>query len=81
MGVSDEHNPLIPTGYDIVWSAVAVLVIALTIAALVTLVRSAGRLSQTQALVWTLVVLLFPLVGSLTWLTIGRRAIPANRES
>jgi hypothetical protein len=79
--VSDEHNPLIPAGYDIVWAVIAVLILALTITALFTLARSAGRLSPTQALVWTLVVLFLPLVGPLTWLTIGRRAAPAHSGS
>ncbi|HAS33432.1 PLD nuclease N-terminal domain-containing protein [Microbacterium sp. UBA3394] len=76
--MSDEHNPLIPVGYDIVWSIVTVLVIALTIAALVMLARSARRLTATQALIWTLVVLLVPFLGPVAWLTIGRRAVPVN---
>lgn len=75
-GVSDVQNPLIPAGYDIVWSLVAVLVIALTIAALVTIARSARRLTATQALIWTVIVLLVPLLGPVAWLTIGRRAVP-----
>ena len=76
--MSDEHNPLIPVGYDIVWSIVTVLVIALTIAALVMLARSARRLTATQALIWTLVVLLVPFLGPVAWLTIGRRAVPVT---
>lgn len=76
--MSDEHNPLIPAGYDIVWSMVTVLVLALTIVALVSLARSAGRLTATQALIWTVVVLLVPFLGPVAWLTIGRRAVPAE---
>lgn len=76
--MSDEHNPLIPVGYDIVWSIVTVLVVALTIVALVTLARSARRLTATQALIWTAVVLLAPILGPIAWLTIGRRAVPVN---
>ncbi|MDZ8172476.1 PLDc N-terminal domain-containing protein [Microbacterium xanthum] len=76
--MSDEHNPLIPAGYDLVWSIVVVLVIALTIVALVTLARSARRLAATQALVWTVVVLLVRLIGSVAWLTVGRRAAPGD---
>ena len=75
-GVSDEHNPLIPAGYDLAWSAVTVAVIVLAIAALVLLARSAKRLTPRQALTWTLVILLVPFVGSLAWLTIGRRSLP-----
>ncbi|WP_194384558.1 PLDc N-terminal domain-containing protein [Microbacterium luteum] len=76
--MSDEHNPLIPVGYDIVWSIVTVLVIALTVVALVTLARSARRLTTAQALIWNLVVLLVPLLGPVAWLTIGRRAVRVN---
>ena len=76
--MSDGPNPLIPSGYDMAWSVLAVLLIALTIAALFTLMSAAAQLSATQALVWTLVVLFLPVVGSITWLIIGRRAAPAR---
>ena len=79
--MSDGPNPLIPAGYDMAWSVVAVLLIALTIAALFTLMRAAAGLSATQALVWTLVVLFLPVVGAVTWLTIGRRAAPARPKT
>ena len=79
--MSDAINPLIPAGYDIAWWVIAVLLLALTVVALVTLARSAGRLSPTQALVWTLIVLFVPLVGPIAWLTIGRRATPAHRST
>jgi hypothetical protein len=52
--VSAEHNPLIPAGYDIAWSLVSVLVIALAVFALVVLARCAQRLTSWQALGWTL---------------------------
>jgi len=79
--VSDEHNPLVPAGFDIAGSVIAVLVIALTIVALVVLARSARRLTSVQALVWTLVVLFVPLVGPVVWLTVGRLAVPAHRTT
>jgi hypothetical protein len=77
--VIDAGNPLIPAGYDIAWSIVAVLVFALAVAALVSLARSAKRLSATQALVWTLVILFVPVAGPVAWLAIGRRAMPADQ--
>ena len=79
--MSDGPNPLIPSGYDMAWSVVAVLMIAVTIAALFTLMRAAAGLSAMQALVWTLVVLFLPVVGSITWLTIGRRAAQARPKT
>lgn len=78
--MSAEHNPLIPAGYDIVWSVVSVVVIALAVLALVSLARSARRLSTWQTLGWTLAILFAPVLGSLAWLTIGRRSLPAERN-
>lgn len=74
-----EHNPLLPAGYDVAWSAVTVLVIALTLVALVTLARSAGRLTPPQGLLWAALVLLVPLLGPIAWLSIGRRATAARQ--
>lgn len=71
-------NPLLPAAFDIAWSSVAVVLLALTIMALVSLARHAKRLPITAALVWTLVVLLFPVVGALAWFAIGRRSVRAT---
>ncbi|WP_243076051.1 PLD nuclease N-terminal domain-containing protein [Microbacterium sp. SS28] len=79
--MGEETNPLIPAGYDIVWSVVAGLVIALVIVALVVLARSAKRLTPLEALVWTLVVLFVPVLGPLAWLTIGHRSATPERSS
>lgn len=79
--MGDEHNPLIPAGYDIAWSAIAALVIALAVVALIVLARSAKRLSAIQVLVWTLLILFVPVLGSVAWLTIGRRADALERSS
>lgn len=61
--MSDEHNPLISAGYDVAWSLITVLVIALTIVALITLARAAKHLSGRQAFGWTALVLLVPVLG------------------
>ena len=73
-----EMNPLIPAGYDIAWSMVAALAIALTIVALISLARSARRLSMRQALVWTVLVLAVPVLGPIAWLGVGRRSTAAQ---
>ena len=69
----DENNPLIPAAYDIAWWLIAAIVIALTVVALIVLARSAKHLTTTQALVWTLLILFVPVLGSVAWLAIGRR--------
>ena len=65
-------NPLMPAAYDVVWSGVALALLALLVAALVSLSRSAKALTSTQALVWTLVAIFVPVLGPLAWLCIGR---------
>lgn len=75
----DEHNPLIPAGYDIAWSVIAAAVIALAVIALIVLARSAKQLTATQALIWTLLILFVPVLGAVAWLAVGRRsALPAS---
>ncbi len=71
-------NPLVPASYDIVWSIVFIVGLALTIAALVSIARRAKPLTATHALVWTLLAIFVPLLGPIAWLTIGRRASGAE---
>jgi uncharacterized membrane protein YhaH (DUF805 family) len=77
--VSDEHNPLIPAGYDIAWSMITALVIALTIIALISLARTAKRLTPAHGLLWAALVLLVPVLGPLAWLAVGRRTVAVHR--
>ncbi|NHI15975.1 PLDc N-terminal domain-containing protein [Microbacterium excoecariae] len=75
----DDHNPLVPAGYDIAWSVIVAAVIALTVIALIGLARSAKHLTALQAWIWTLLVLLVPVLGAVAWLAVGRRSVlPAN---
>ena len=66
-------NPLVPAGYDIVWSIVAIVVFALMVTALVLLARNARWLTAAQALVWTLLIIFVPVIGPVSWMAIGRR--------
>lgn len=67
-------NPLVPAGYDVLWSVAGAVAIVLAIVALTSLSRAAKRLTAGQALIWVLVVLVLPVLGAATWLAIGRRA-------
>lgn len=67
-------NPLLPSGYDVVWSLVAVIVVALAVVALVSLTRAGRGFTSVQALAWVLVVLFIPVLGPVAWLAVGRRA-------
>ncbi|KTR96678.1 hypothetical protein NS220_00830 [Microbacterium testaceum] len=70
----DAVNPLIPTAYDLVWSGLAVVAFGLAVWGIVSLSRSARRLSSTVVLIWALVILLVPVLGPVSWLFAGRRA-------
>lgn len=69
----DAANHLLPAASDIAWSVIMALVMVLTIVALIVLVRSARQLAAGWALIWTLLILFVPIVGSALWLTAGRR--------
>jgi len=72
--MSDSADPLLPAAFDLVWSSVVVLVLALIIVALISLARNARQLTSTQALVWTIVVIFVPVIGPIAWFSIGRRS-------
>ena len=75
------QNPLIPAGYDLAWTAVCVVMLGLLLWALVSLARHAKALTARQALAWTLLSILVPIVGPLCWLLIGRRATSPRTTS
>ena len=67
-------NPLIPSVLDVAGAGIAVLRLMLAVWAVVSLARTASRMSPRRALAWVLIVLAVPLVGPLAWLGAGRRA-------
>lgn len=75
----DAANHFLPAAYDIVWSVIVALVMVLTVVALIVLVRSARQLTAGWALIWTLLILFVPVIGSALWLTAGRRMTLATR--
>jgi hypothetical protein len=79
--MGDVANPVIPVWFDLIWSTVAAIAIVLAIGALITLARNARRLSPNLALIWTLVILLVPVLGPVSWLMIGRRAASIEHRS
>lgn len=76
-----EFNPLIPAAQDAVWVALVVLALAIAVLALVSLARAAKRLTNWQALAWTVIVLSVPALGPLAWLLVGRRVLTTQRSS
>ncbi|MGO2745972.1 PLD nuclease N-terminal domain-containing protein [Microbacterium sp.] len=76
-----ENNPLLPAAYDVVWSVAVLGALLLLVIALVSLSRTAKRITSFHALIWTLAAIFIPYVGPLSWLFIGRRAANAPRET
>lgn len=64
-------DPLLPAGYDVVWTLVLVGLAALTVAALWQALRSKAH-TGTQQLLWALVIVVAPVLGSLAWFVLGR---------
>ena len=73
--MTERINPLMPAGYDIVWSVIALAALVLLVVALVSLGRDKS-LTPGQTLGWILVALLLPVVGPAAWLIAGRRPAP-----
>jgi hypothetical protein len=65
-------NPLVPGAWENVAAAVGAAVVALLVAATVSLLRTGGQ-DPVLRLLWLLVILAFPVVGSALWFALGRR--------
>ncbi|MGV9193621.1 hypothetical protein ACQ143_04690 [Microbacterium sp. MC2] len=71
MRILEATNPLIPTGYDIAWSIVALMLIAFVVSAIVSLVRASGALTGIQTFVWFVIILALPVFGAVAWFVAG----------
>lgn len=72
-----DINPLIPAGYDLAWTFVVVVVVgacAAFILAAVWSIMSSPRLTGSGRLLWMLVVLALPVLGTAAWFAWGRSA-------
>lgn len=74
----DVPNPLIPAGYDVLWTVVMLVLAVAVIATLVSIARTASRMSPLMTFGWVLVVILAPFLGVLAWFAAGRRAVAAR---
>lgn len=78
MTSAEVANPLIPAAYDLAWSGVVVLALALAITALVSIVRASGG-GRDLRMLWGIAVVLLPILGSICWfLSDTRRASRAR---
>lgn len=71
-------NPLVPTTGEVAVLLLGLLVVILWAVAVWSLAKD-RHYTPTQRLLWLLVVLAAPVVGSALWLTVGRRsALPVE---
>lgn len=76
----ETSNPLIPAAYDLVWSIVVIATLVLIVVALVSLGRTARRLSPWVTLAWAALIVVVPVLGAAAWLAAGRRGEPGPRS-
>ncbi|WP_420367038.1 PLDc N-terminal domain-containing protein [Curtobacterium sp. L1-20] len=67
------NNALVPQQYDMLWTVVLVALLALIVAAIVSVLRNRARMSVLATTLWIVGILIFPFLGSLMWFAAGRR--------
>jgi hypothetical protein len=75
----ETANPMLPAGYDLAWTLVPILMIALIAVSLVSIARHSDGLSSWATAVWSAVVIFATLLGPIAWFLIGRPAARAAR--
>lgn len=68
----------LPPLYDLVWSAVPLVLLAVMVVGLVSLARRSPAMSGVESFVWIAIVIVLPVIGTALWLTIGRRQHPTH---
>ena len=67
----ETHNPTVPIGFDIAWSVLMILWIILTVAAVVSVVRSDA--DPVAKIGWSALAVILPIVGPAAWFFASRR--------
>jgi hypothetical protein len=70
----ESHNALIPAGYDALWIAIALAALMLVVSAIASIARHFPKYGLLISVVWLIVVLALPIVGSIAWFVAGRGA-------
>lgn len=71
-------NPLLPTGYDLLWGFASIGILVLTVVAFISLLKSS--LALERKITWALFVLFIPILGSLFWFAF-RKTINATSSA
>lgn len=73
LALGGDVNPLVPAGFDVAHTVIILALLALFVAAAVSILRSPRYTAGGKSL-WLLVVLLLQVVGPIVWFAVGRRA-------
>lgn len=65
-------NPLVPTFYDVAFSVVPLILVALMVVSLVSIIRRYRAMSSFESFGWTAFVVFAPIIGAIVWFAIGR---------
>ncbi|MFW6186882.1 MAG: PLDc N-terminal domain-containing protein [Actinomycetota bacterium] len=69
---AEGADPLLPTAWETATTALGAVVVVLMVGAVASLSRAPGQ-DPVLRLLWLLVILAFPVVGSALWFGLGRR--------
>lgn len=62
-------NPLLPVGYDVIWTIALAVIASLAVVAIAQLVR-AKAVAGLEAAIWVLIILVLPVVGPIAWFAV-----------
>lgn len=62
-------NPLLPAGYDVIWTIALAVIASLAVVAIAQLVR-AKTVGGVEAAIWVLIILALPVVGPIAWFAV-----------
>lgn len=75
--MTNAMNPVLPATYDLVWSAITLALLTLTLICLVQAFRNRGAVPHSG--LWMLAILLVPGVGAVGWLIVNSLARDRSR--
>lgn len=65
-------NPLVPAFYDVAFSVVPLILVAVMVVSLVSIIRRYRAMSVFESFGWTALVVFAPIIGAIVWFAIGR---------
>lgn len=77
----ENVNPLIPARYDVAFSIVPLVLVAVMIVGLVSIIRRFRVMSVLESFAWTAFIVFAPVLGALVWFAIGRAHYSARSRA